>query len=94
MREVSVRGGAGPATALEAAGALALGAATGLRFAAAPAFALMALLTGVDNAGPSFVCSVGGIGPALSGMTLMYALMSLVHAAPWLTAMSRRGSRA
>lgn len=63
------------------------GLAEGLRFAAAPAFAVMAVLTAFDggDAGP-FVCSAGGAN--LSGMTLMYALMSLIHAAPWLRAVS------
>jgi len=66
------------------------GAADWLCLAAAPTFALMALLTGVSG-GPADVLCAAGHGPsALTGMAAMYALMSAFHAAPWLKLLSRR----
>ena len=60
--------------------------------AAAPAFAIMALLTAA-HAGPAdILCSAAHEGSPLSGMTLMYALMSVFHAAPWVRRVSRRWS--
>ncbi len=64
------------------------GLADGLRFAAAPVFAIMAVLTGAHGGDAGqFVCSAAG-GSNLSGMTVMYALMTVIHAAPWLRAIS------
>src|SRR5687768_13275540 len=71
----------------------ALAAADGLGFAAAPTFALMALLTGAG--GPSdMLCSAADHASPLSGMALMYWLMSAFHAAPWLKLAARRRSDA
>ena len=71
----------------------ALAAADGLGFAAAPTFAVMALLTGAG--GPSdMLCSAADHGSPLSGMALMYWLMSAFHAAPWLKLAARRRSDA
>ena len=67
------------------------GAAEWLHLAAAPSFASMALLTGMlDAAQPDLVCAAAAqhVSP-LSGMVLMYLLMSVFHAAPWLKLMSR-----
>ena len=50
-----------------------------LSLAAAPTFAIMALLTGV--LGGDMLCSAAS---PLSGMVPMYALMSAFHSAPWL----------
>jgi len=62
----------------------------GLRFAATPTFAFMALLTGVLGPGSMAMCSAGP--PVLSGMVPMYLLMSAFHSAPWLKLMTdRRG---
>ncbi len=59
-------------------------AADWLYLAAAPTFAIMALLTGVLGGGPAdSLCSAAGPSP-LSGMTPMYLLMSAFHLAPWL----------
>ncbi|HEV3186193.1 MAG TPA: hypothetical protein VGZ49_15000 [Xanthobacteraceae bacterium] len=64
-----------------------------LSLAAAPTFALMALLTGVLGGGPQDgLCANDA--PPLSGMVVMYLLMSAFHAAPWLRLMSKRHSGA
>ena len=62
------------------------GAADWLSLAAAPTFAVMALLTAVLGGGPlDMLC---GASP-LTGMIPMYVLMSAFHAAPWLKLISR-----
>jgi hypothetical protein len=62
-----------------------------LSLAAAPTFALMALLTGVFGRGPQdmFCSAAQGTSP-LSGMVLMYMLMSAFHSGPWLKLLSHR----
>jgi len=68
-------------------------AAEWLGLAAAPTFAVMALLTGVGDA-PDMLCSaINGASP-LSGMVPMYLLMSAFHSAPWLRLISSRRSGA
>ncbi len=55
-----------------------------LSLAAAPTFAIMALLTGLFGGGPmDALCSVAGVSP-LGGMVPMYLLMSAFHLGPWL----------
>jgi hypothetical protein len=55
-----------------------------LTLAAAPTFAIMALLTGVLGGGsPDALCSIASASP-LNGMVPMYVLMSAFHSAPWL----------
>jgi hypothetical protein len=72
-----------------------LGAADGLCLAAAPTFAIMALLTGVVGGGPQdMLCSAAQDASPLSGMVAMYLLMSVFHSAPWLKLLSRRRSGA
>lgn len=62
-----------------------LGAADWLSLAAAPTFAVMALLTAVDGAGSlSMLCATGADASLLTGMVPMYLLMSAFHAGPWL----------
>jgi hypothetical protein len=66
-------------------------AADFLSLAAAPTFAGMALLTGIFSSGTADVlCSVMHGGSPLSGMGLMYALMSAFHLGPWLRLISSR----
>ncbi|MGJ4953383.1 hypothetical protein [Bradyrhizobium sp. HKCCYLS20291] len=62
-----------------------LGITTGLRFAAAPTFALMAVLNAMARDGRSdMICSAMPAGAPLGSMTVMYLLMSAFHLAPWL----------
>ena len=69
----------------------ALRSANRLHLAAAPTFAIMALLTYLlGDASP--LC---GVASPLSGMVPMYLLMSAFHLPPWLTLMAswRSGAR-
>jgi hypothetical protein len=60
-----------------------------ISLAAAPTFAVMALLTGVLGSGrPDMLCSAGPDASLLNGMLPMYLLMSAFHSAPWLKLMS------
>jgi hypothetical protein len=69
-------------------GAAAPGAAGWLSLAAAPTFAVMALLTVISGAA-DVMCSAANSGTSLSGMAPMYLLMSAFHLAPWLKLLSR-----
>lgn len=60
-----------------------------LRLAAAPTFALMALLTAVSGDAHSMTCMAMAGSSSLEGMSFMYLLMSVFHAAPWLRLVSR-----
>jgi hypothetical protein len=72
---------------------IARGAADWLCLAAAPTFALMALLTGIDEGGPrDMLCSATQDASPLSGMIPMYLLMSAFHAVPWLKLVASRRS--
>jgi hypothetical protein len=59
-------------------------AAALLRFAAAPSFALLAVLC---SGGPDMLCLQAS---PLANMGLMYGLMSVFHLGPWLRLLSRR----
>ena len=64
-----------------------------LCLAAAPTFAVMALLTGVLGGGQmAMMCSTAPDASPLSGMAAMYLLMSAFHLTPWLRLISRRRS--
>jgi hypothetical protein len=66
-----------------------------LSLAAAPTFAIMALLTGVlGGAQPDILCSAADHTSPLSGMIPMYLLMSAFHWQPWLKLISSRRKRA
>jgi len=63
------------------------GAADWLSLAAAPTFAVMALLTGALGGKPDVFCAaMQGTSP-LTGMVAMYLLMSAFHLGPWLRLM-------
>ena len=67
-------------------------AAAGLGLAAAPTFAVMALLTGVFGGGA--MAAICGTAPGpLGGMVPMYLLMSAFHSPAWLRLIARRRSR-
>ena len=69
-------------------------AADWLYLAAAPTFAIMALLTGVLGGGRADgLCSIAGMSP-LAGMMPMYLLMTAFHLAPWLKLIAGRRSGA
>jgi hypothetical protein len=62
-----------------------LGAAEWISLAAAPTFAIMAVLTGTLGGGsPDTFCSAAHRASPLSGMVLMYLLMSAFDSASWL----------
>jgi hypothetical protein len=92
MSAISAGAGANRAIRIESLmSAGALGLASGLRFAAAPTFAVMAVLTGFDGGGAShWLCSAAPDASPLSGMALMYGLMALIHSPPWLKAFANR----
>jgi hypothetical protein len=70
--------------------AAAPGATGWLGLAAAPTFAVMALLTCVPGADACMMCSAAhGVSP-LNGMVPMYLLMSAFNSAPWLQLITRR----
>jgi hypothetical protein len=67
-----------------------IGAAGWLSLAAAPTFAIMALMTAVLGGGaPEALCSSAS---PLGGMVPMYLLMSVFHSAPWLKLIAGRTS--
>ena len=70
----------------------AFGVSDWLCFAAAPTFAVMALLTGVLGGGQMAMCSTAADASPLSGMAVMYVLMSAFHSTPWLKLIFRRRS--
>jgi hypothetical protein len=71
--------------------AAAPGTADWLCLAAAPTFAVMALLTSVQSGGqPDIFCSAMQNGSPLGGMVPMYVLMAAFHLSPWLRLIARR----
>jgi len=88
MSEAYASGSFGRAVRSDIAAA-ARGAADWLGLAAAPTFAMMALITAAGGA-PQFLCSAAHIASPLGGMVPMYLLMSLFHSGPWLGLASGR----
>ena len=88
-------GGAIPGENANAAtpGATPLGIADWLCLAAAPTFALMALLACIQGGDAAMLCMGDNASP-LTSMAAMYLLMSAFHLAPWLRVMSGRQARA
>src|SRR5262249_54716353 len=68
-------------------------AADVLYLAAAPTFAIMALVTGLPGGSADAVCAAMGTS-SLGGMMPMYLLMSAFHLAPWLKLLAGRRSGA
>ena len=71
------------------------GVARLLALAAAPTFAAMAVLTAAfDSAALDMHCSPAMSASPLSGMVVMYLLMSAFHSTPWLKRGFRQPSEA
>jgi len=60
-----------------------------LSLAAAPTFAIMALWTALFGSQPATICMAAHGVSVMSGMTLMYLLMSVFHSSPWLKLIAR-----
>ena len=90
MSEVYCGGSASGAIRHDSGLAAALGATDWLCLAAAPTFAIMALLTGLGGGPPDMLCSAAPDASPLSGMLPMYLLMSAFHSTPWLKLISGR----
>jgi hypothetical protein len=89
MSEAHTGAGAHGALRHQSRKAAAFGVADWLCLAAAPAFAIMALLTGILGGGSlDMLCSAAQHASPLSGMVPMYVLMSAFHSAPWLKLIS------
>jgi len=71
-------------------GTRALGIADWLCLAAAPTFAVMALVSCLQGGDAAMLCMGGS---PLTGMAAMYLLMSAFHLAPWLRVISGRQVR-
>ena len=69
-------------------GSAAVRSANWLCLAAAPTFALMALLTSLGGA--QMMCAPAPDASPLTGMAAMYLLMSAFHLTPWLKLISSR----
>jgi hypothetical protein len=63
-----------------------------LSLAAAPSFAVMAMICAVLQGRPDPICSAMSDPSPLGGMVPMYVLMSAFHLAPWLRLVSRKRS--
>ena len=63
-----------------------------LSLAAAPSFAVMALVSAVSQGRADLLCSATSDLSPLGGMVPMYVLMSAFHLAPWLRLASARPS--
>ena len=68
---------------------LKVGADHWLSLAAAPTFAVMAMLTGIHSGRmPDMLCPAAPNPSPLTGMVPMYVLMTAFHLAPWLSLFS------
>ncbi len=73
------------------ADATAFGVTDWLAFAASPTFAGMALLSGVFSGGAAAMVCSAELSP-LDGMAMMYLLMGIFHAGPWIRLVRERTS--
>ena len=63
-----------------------------LALTASPAFAAMAVVTGLCGGSPMAMCPMADASP-FGSMAVMYLLMCLFHAAPWVRLIGRMRSR-
>ena len=70
------------------------GLASWLGLAGAPTFALMALWSAFFSSQPDMLCTATQDSAPMSGMTLMYLLMSAFHSSPWLKLIANRRNNA
>ena len=92
MSEVCHSNAIGAASCDDEGAAAVPGIVRWLSLAAAPTFAIMALLTAVVGGGPlDTLCSAANASP-VGGMVPMYLLMSAFHSAPWLKLIVSRRS--
>lgn len=89
MSDTHPGGGAGGAFRPRGGGQARLRAAEWLGLAAAPTFGAMALASATGGGPPDMLCTADGTSP-LSGMTVMYVLMSAFHLSPWLRLLAGR----
>lgn len=89
MSEAHTGGRASGLIRCDSGGSASLGAGDWLTFAAAPTFAAMAVLEPASG-GSDRLCMAAQDASPLSGMVLMYLLMSALHSAPWLKLIARR----
>ena len=94
MTKVHTEGRCPGAVSCEDVTAALTGAGDWLYLAAAPTFAIMALLTGVLGGSPDMLCSAAQDASPLGGMVPMYLLMSAFHLPPWLKLISSQRSGA
>jgi len=95
MSEYRIGQRAGAGSRYESGTTAWLGAADWLSLAAAPVFALMALLTVAHGGGAHDpLCTAAHGGSPVSGMVPMYVLMSAFHSRPWLNLIASRGPSA
>ena len=94
MREAYSDGSDGGTIHHESVNAAPRGAADWLCLAAAPTFAIMALLTGALGGGAADMLCLAAHASPLSGMVPMYLLMSAFHSTPWLKLLCSRRSDA
>lgn len=87
-----------PAVRHDASSCIANGGAVGLAYwlglAAAPTFALMALWSAFFDGQPDMLCMATLSSSPMSGMTVMYLLMSAFHSPPWLKLIACQGKGA
>ncbi len=95
MTDVSISRGVGyDADICTGGNTAASGVASWLGLAATPTFAIMALWSAYFSAQPDMLCMAMQGSSPMSGMTVMYLLMSAFHAAPWLKLIFGRRSGA
>ncbi len=84
VREAPIDGGGG------SGGAAAPALRRWIGLTAAPTFAIMAAWTALFSAQPALFCMAVRGTSVMSGMTLMYLLMSVFHSSPWLKLIAGR----